>query len=165
MTQPATDPVRLELYVRTLSPPGARTRQEAAIDRLQHLSERDVVEDAHVQVWGRRIDPTTNAAETDQGRFILNRIAEFKQWALANNTTLGSSYETREQSPSITGTEHTTLVLPKMGLAEYHGTELYQVTPCTEPDGGVSVTDHLDDVERRLADQPAPASTRSVAEE
>lgn len=162
---PTTEPVRLELYVRTLSPPGARSRQEALIDRLQRLSDSGVVEDAHVQVWGRQVDPTTSAAETEQGQFILNRIAEFKQWALANNTTLESFYETREQSSSITGEEHTTLVLPKLGLAEYHGSELHQVSPCTEPSGVVSITDHLDDLERRLADQPTGDAATTVAEE
>ena len=34
-----TDPVRLELYVRTLSPPGARTRQEQVLKRLQRLED------------------------------------------------------------------------------------------------------------------------------
>lgn len=149
-----SDPIRLELYVRTLTPPGARSRQETIVDRLQRFDQDDLVEDVHVHVWGRQIDPTTNAADTEQGQFILNRIAEFQQWALANNTTLESFYETREQSSSITGSEHTTLVLPKMGLAEYHGSELQQVAPCTEPDGVYSITDHLADIERRLTSRP-----------
>jgi hypothetical protein len=97
-----TDEIRLELYVRTLSPPGARTRQEQEIERLQRLEEEGHIADFYVKVWGRQIDPTTRAADTDQGEFILNRIAEFKQWALPNNTTLDSFYQTREQSSSLT---------------------------------------------------------------
>lgn len=162
-----SDPIRLELYVRTMSPPGARARQEDVIGRLHRLEDADHVADTHVQVWGRQIDPTTNAAETDQGQFVLNRIAEFKQWALANNTTLDAFYETREQSSSITGEEYTTIVLPKMGLAEYHGPELAQVTPCAERDGVYTVTDHLDDVRRRVvgnAPEQGSAGT-PVAEE
>lgn len=162
-----SDPIRLELYVRTLSPPGARRRQEDVIDRLQELDEDGHVDDVHVQVWGKQIDPTTNAADTDQGQFILNRIAEFQQWALANNTTLESFYQTREQSSSITGEDHTTVVLPKMGLAEYHGSELEQVTPCTRRDDEVfSVTDHLDALERRVTRPAEPeAAATPVAEE
>ncbi|MFB6163745.1 MAG: HTH domain-containing protein [Haloarculaceae archaeon] len=162
------DPIRLELYVRTLSPPGARSRQEAVIDRLDALAESERVDDWYVKVWGKQIDPTTNAADTDQGQFILNRIAEFQQWALANNATLESFYQTREQSSSITGEDHTSIVLPKMGLAEYHGSELAQVTPCTrrEDDDVCTVIDHLNELERRLT---APAGTQSpstpVAEE
>lgn len=161
-----SDPIRLELYVRTLSPPGARTRQEEVIDDLQHLEDADHVADAHVHVWGRQIDPTTNAADTEQGQFVLNRIAEFKQWALANNTTLDSFYETREQSSSITGADHTSIILPKMGLAEYHGAELAQVSPCSEPDSVYTITDHLEDLRHRATDStPGQPTTTPVAEE
>ncbi|WP_336002336.1 HTH domain-containing protein [Halorientalis halophila] len=161
-----TDSLRLELYVRTLSPPGARTRQEEVIERLQRLEDEGQITDFYVKVWGRQIDPTTNAADTDQGQFILNRIAEFKQWALAENTTLESFYQTHEQSSSITGQDHTTIVLPKMGLAEYEGTELQQVTPCTEGDEVTSVINHLDELERRLTDQPTElVAPTPVAEE
>ncbi|RXK51615.1 HTH domain-containing protein [Halorientalis pallida] len=160
-----TDPIRLELYVRTLSPPGARTRQEQVIKRLQRLEDEGHIADFYVKVWGRQIDPTTKAAETDQGEFILNRIAEFKQWALANNTTLESFYQTHEQSSSITGQDHTTMVLPKMGLAEYRGGELAQVAPCTDGDDVHTVVNHLDDLERRLVDQPTTRTAATVAEE
>jgi hypothetical protein len=166
-TQPSPDDIRLELYVRTLSPPGARSRQEDVLERLQRFEEDDHIDDFYVKVWGKQIDPTTRAAETEQGQFILNRIADFQQWALANNITLESFYQTHEQSSSITGEEHTTIVLPKMGLAEYHGTELQQVTPCTDGDVVQSVTDHIDDLHRRLAGPPSgsDATATPVAEE
>jgi len=160
-----TDPIRLELYVRTLSPPGARARQEETIERLQRLDADGVVDDVNVHVWGKQIDPTTAAADTEQGQFVLNRIAEFQQWALANNTTLDSFYQTRQQSSSITGEEHTTIVLPKMGLAEYHGSELAQVAPIDEGDDTYTVGDHLDDLERRVTEVAAQATVAPVAEE
>src|SRR6056297_1040755 len=161
------DPIRLELYVRTLSPPGARARQEAVLERLQRLEDEGHIDDFYVKVWGRQIDPTTRAADTDQGQFILNRIAEFKQWALAENTTLESFYQTHEQSSSITGEDHTNIVLPKMGIAEYHGSELEQVAPCTTGDDVYSIVDHLDELERRLAGPSASeqAPVSPVAEE
>ncbi|MFB6179925.1 MAG: HTH domain-containing protein [Halorientalis sp.] len=161
-TTTGSDPIRLELYVRTLSPAGARARQEAVLDRLKRLEADGHIDDWYVKVWGNRIDPTTTAAETDQGQFILNRIAEFKQWALAENTTLESFYQTHEQSSSITGEDHTNIVLPKMGLAEYHGTELQQVAPCTTGDEVYSVGDHLDDIEHRLAG-PAASEQPTVS--
>jgi hypothetical protein len=158
---------RLELYVRTLSPPGARARQEAVIGRLQRLADEGHIEEFHVTVWGKQIDPTSRVAETDQGQFILNRVAEFQQWALANNTTLESFYETREQSSSITGQELTTMVLPKMGLAAYDGSELQQVSPCDAESGVYSVSDHLEDLERRAAADPdrQRSAPTTVAEE
>lgn len=141
------DSIRVELYLRTLSPPGAKARQDEVITRLQELDDDGVIDDFNVQVWGKQIDPTSRAAETEQGEFILNRIAEFQQWALANNTTLESFYQTSHQSSSITGEEHTKIVLPKMGLAEYRGRELEQVSPCTDGDEVPSVVDHLETLE------------------
>jgi hypothetical protein len=162
-----SDTLRLELYVRTLSPPGARSRQEAVIDRLRRLEDDDHVDDVFVKVWGKQIDPTTSAAETEQGQFILNRIAEFQQWALANNTTLDSFYQSRQQSSSITGEEHHTIVLPKMGLAEYHGDELEQVSPVAVGEDTETVPEHVDALERRLVQGVTPQQTTvaPVAEE
>jgi hypothetical protein len=167
MSANTTDPLRLELYVRTLSPPGARSRQEAVVDRLQRLEDDDHVDDVFLKVWGKGIDPTTSAAETEQGQFILNRIAEFQQWALANNTTLDSFYQARQQSSSITGEEHRTIVLPNMGLAEYHGDELKQVAPVATGDETYTVSDHLDELERRLTRETTAQATAvtPVAEE
>ena len=167
MSPNTSEPLRLELYVRTLSPPGARSRQEAVIDRLNRLEDDDHVDDVFVKVWGKQIDPTTSAAETAQGQFILNRIAEFQQWALANNTTLDSFYQSRQQSSSITGEEHHTIVLPKMGLAEYHGDELAQVSPVAVGEDTKTVPEHLDALERRLRQDATPQQNivASVAEE
>lgn len=161
-TETTADGIRLELYVRTLSPPGARTRQEQVIDRLQRLEDEGHIDDFYVKVWGKQIDPTTNAAETEQGEFILNRIAEFQQWSLVSNTTLESFYETREQSSSITGKDHTSIVLPKMGLAEYHGSELEQVAPVSEDDETYTVIDHLNDLEFRLTQEPSGEQTTAT---
>jgi hypothetical protein len=162
-----SNPIRLELYVRTLSPPGAQARQDEVITRLQQLAEDGDVDDFHVQVWGKQIDPTSRAAETEQGEFILNRIAEFQQWALADNTTLESFYQTSHQSSSITGEDHTRIVLPKMGLAEYHGRELEQVSPCTDGDEVTSVIDHLDSLEQHVTTDTSvrQSAVTPVAEE
>ena len=54
-----------------------------------------------------------------------------------------------------------------MGLAEYHGSELAKVTPCTQGEEVTSVIDHLDELEHRLAERPTnqqPTITQ-VAEE
>ena len=167
MSADTNDRLRLELYVRTLSPSGARSRQEEIVDRLGRLDDDGHVDDVFVKVWGNGIDPTTSAAETEQGQFILNRIAEFQQWALANNTTLDSFYQARQQSSSITGEEHHTIVLPKMGLAEYHGDELQQVSPVATGDRTTTVPEHLDELERRLTRETTTQSSAvtPVAEE
>lgn len=64
----------LELYVRSLSPAGARTRQEAVIERLAALAEREVIAGYDVHVWGTGIRPASPAARTASGRFVLERL-------------------------------------------------------------------------------------------
>jgi len=83
----------IELYVRSMLPDGAGSRQEAVIDTLDELERADEIAGYNVIVWGKQIAPESTAANTDEGRYILNRVAEFKQWALSNNVSLESFYQ------------------------------------------------------------------------
>ena len=145
----------VELFVRSLLPQGAAHRQEAVIDRLKRLERDDVIDDCRLVVWGDRIARESAAAQTSQGQYVLNRVAEFQQWALGNNVTLDSFYETREAG-SEPGEEYSTIILPVMGLAEYRHGELVQLAPSTHGDDVYTIQDHLDRIARG---DPAPAET------
>ena len=137
-----TDRPRIELYVRSLRPDGAHARQEAVIERLERLEAAGVVESVSVIVWGKQVARGTAGARTDEGEFILNRVAEFTQWALSNNVSLESFHQ-------MVGNEsYEAIVLPVMGLAEYRGGELVHVAPCTEGEVVHSIPDRLDRLER-----------------
>jgi hypothetical protein len=139
---------QIELYVRSLLPNGAQARQEAVIERLERLDADGVIGGFSVIVWGKQIARESAGAHTDEGRYILNRVAEFRQWALSNNVSLESFYQTREVGNDATGEEFTATVLPVMGLAEYQDGELGHVAPCTEGDVVHTITDRLDRLEQ-----------------
>ncbi|QLH83094.1 HTH domain-containing protein [Halosimplex pelagicum] len=139
---------RIELYVRSLLPDGAHNRQEAVIDRLERLDAEDEIEGFSVIVWGKQIARDSSGARTEEGEYILNRVAEFKQWALSNNVSLESFYQKHDVANDATDEPHSAIVLPVMGLAEYEGEELRHVAPCTAGDEVHTIMDRLDRLER-----------------
>jgi hypothetical protein len=143
-----TETPRIELYVRSLLPDGAQNRQEAVIDRLDRLDAENEIESYSVIVWGKQIARDSAGARTDEGEYILNRVAEFKQWALSNNVSLESFYQKQIVENDATDEEYTATVLPVMGLAEYDGNELRHVAPCTKGDTVHTIMDRLDRLER-----------------
>ncbi|MFB6224158.1 MAG: HTH domain-containing protein [Haloarcula sp.] len=137
----------IELYVRSMLPNGAHQRQEAVIDQLETLDENDQVEGYNVIVWGQQIAPQSAAARTEKGRYILNRIAEFKQWALTNNVSLESFYQDSQADSEVTDSAYDVMTLPVMGLAEYNDTELTHVAPCTDGDIVHTIMDRIERLE------------------
>ena len=137
---------RIELYVRSLLPDGAGHRQEAVIEQLQRLDAEDEIADFSVIVWGKQIAHESAGSRTEEGEYILNRVAEFKQWALSNNVSLESFYQTTEVESEITD-DYSAMVLPVMGLAEYDDGELKHVAPCTKGDVVHTIMDRLERLE------------------
>ncbi|WP_135304359.1 HTH domain-containing protein [Haloarcula amylovorans] len=146
MTEDTPTP-RIELYVRSLLPDGAHERQEAVIDQLDRLEREDEIAGYNVVVWGKQVATESAAANTEEGKYILNRVAEFKQWALSNNVSLESFYQNSEVDSEVTDDAYDTMVLPVMGLAEYHEGELAHVAPCTKGDVVHTIMDRLERLE------------------
>ncbi|WP_236039486.1 minor capsid protein [Haloarcula salinisoli] len=142
----------VELYVRSMLPDGAGSRQETVIDKLEKLERREEIAGYNVVVWGKQIAPESAAANTEEGRYILNRVAEFKQWALSNNVSLESFYQRTTVDSEATESAYDAMVLPVMGLAEYDGNELAHVAPCTAGETVHTITDRL---ERLDAGEPS----------
>lgn len=137
----------IELYVRSLLPTGAHERQEAVIDQLQRLDREDRIGDFSVIVWGKQVARDSAAAYTEEGQYILNRVAEFKQWSLSNNVSLESFYQTTTVDNEVTENSYTAITLPVMGLAEYVDGELQHVAPCTSGDIVHTIMDRLERLE------------------
>ncbi|MDG5774890.1 HTH domain-containing protein [Haloarculaceae archaeon H-GB2-1] len=147
---------RIELYVRSLLPDGAHERQETVIERLQEFSQTDRIEGFSVIAWGKQIAPESAAAATEEGRYILNRIAEFKQWALSNTVSLESFYQRRTVASEASDGTYRAIRLPVMGMAEYVGDELRHVAPCTSGDVVHTIVKRLDQIESGVAMERGP---------
>jgi hypothetical protein len=153
-----TEKPRIELYVRSLLPDGAHNRQEAVIERLNRLNAGGEIESSSVIVWGKQVARESTGAHTEEGEYILNRVAEFKQWALSNNVSLESFYQTQAVGNESGDDAYTALVLPVMGLAEYQDGELRHVAPCSDGDTVHTITERLDRIE---AGEPAAVDADS----
>lgn len=139
---------RIELYVRSLLPDGAHPRQEAVIERLERLEATDDIESYTVVVWGKQIARQSAGAHTEAGEYVLNRVAEFEQWALSNNVSLESFHQEQTVDNETSDDVVEAIVLPVMGLAEYRDGELAHVAPCTVGETVHTIVDRLDRIER-----------------
>lgn len=169
-TPTTTNRLTLELNVRSLSPAGARSRQNAVIDRLEALEADGRIARFTTNVWGSRVGLSTTASRTEPGTVVLEQVATFRQWARENGRSLRSFFETRTTTSPITGEEYTTIVFPMIVLAEYRDGDLRHVAPCTDGERVYTVEDRLDAIaagEPDLPDEHAPpdSAVRPVVEQ
>lgn len=144
--QPPQDstPTTLALFVRSLSPRGHREQQDAVFRRLDQLESDGVVSETTVQVWGAHLSPSI-AERTETGREICDRIDCFRDWATANNMSLGSFFSADPVRSDLVDEEYARVQLPSMTLAEYDDAgEVQFVAPCTDGDTLYTVMDRLD---------------------
>lgn len=138
--------VHVELYVRSLAPRGLQEGQRVVLETIESLKRSGTLTDHTLYVSGAEIPATPAETVTDFGKFLLNRAAVFSAWADKNDVSLGKLFERRSIHSSITGEHRETLVFPVMALAEYEGTDLRFVAPCTVDGTSVTVRDRLDEL-------------------
>jgi len=151
------DTTRVELFVRSLSPAGARDRPAAVIDRLDALVEAGHLDNHSVFVWGTEVGLSTSVAGPERTELVLDRVGQFRAWAADRNAAL-AGVETREAS-TLTGETYTALSLPVLALAEYDGDRLVGVAPCRTEHENRTVEGRLEALEAR-ANRSGPASER-----
>jgi hypothetical protein len=142
-----TEPMTVELYVRSLSASGAQVPQESVIERLSRLECEGCVEEYTVHVWGKRISPEAAAAETDTGEFVLERIEAFEAWAERTGMSVGSFFDTHEVDSAITDQSYSAITVPTMTLAAFRDDRIEWVAPCTDGEAVYTVDDGLDAIE------------------
>lgn len=154
---PPTDPPRVELFVRSLSPPAGRNPARMQLSRLRRLDEAGAL-DLSVSVWGREVALSTTAARTDAGQSVLARVADAREWADDRGVCVDPFFETRAVTSTLTGEAYTALVLPVACLFEYRGGELSHVAPYTTDSAVHSVADRV----RTLAESTGGADSSEV---
>lgn len=138
-SQPVT---AVDLFVRSLSPDGDAGHAEAIVERLADLPDSVGVT---VHVWGEAVGLDGPLATTEPSRFVLDRVASFRDWAAAHDAEL-LGFVTRETDCVFTDHRYRTLSLPDVALAATRGDELVGLAPVRTEDGCVSVDDLLDTI-------------------
>lgn len=133
--------IRVDLFVRSLRPGNWQAKQDRVLDRLESLVDEGVIDGFDVYVWGSAAPPSADRARTAFGRFVLDRIAAFEEWAHRNDRSLGELFAECEVESSITGESRHCRRLPAMAMAEYHDGRLRCVTPHQQSGETIRVLD------------------------
>lgn len=145
MVRDRTEPDRVEVYVRSLSPEGT-PQQQAIFDRLDALSAEGVIDYWTVHVVGKEVCPET-ATSTEPGQLICERIEQFKDWADDEDVSFGPFFERRRVSSELTDESYETMVLPSLTLAEFDSDDTLQfVTPCFRDEGQLTPANRLEEL-------------------
>lgn len=133
-----------ELFVRSLAPHGARQRQERIVERLDVLVDSGVLQDWQLRIWGEAVRPDGPTSRTETARFVLGRVAAFREWADAAGVSL-DPFLVEQTVDCVFTDEHCRVVsLPALALAEYEDGTLRHVAPHTTDDGQCTVIERLD---------------------
>lgn len=131
----------VHLFVRSLSPSGARDRPSTIVDQIEKLVDEGHVSEYTVSVWGNEVDLAMSTTSDGGSRAILEQVAAFRSWADEHRVTL-EGFQQREVT-TLTGETHAVLTLPVIVLAEYTNEELSRVAPYSDDDGICTVDDRL----------------------
>lgn len=158
----ASDDVRVDVFVRSLGAPTAsQSTQAAVLERLDELEEVGRIDRFTVQVWGDRLYPEERCAESPVGRFLRNKIDEFRRWA---DTKAGVElpFESTVCEPFVADREFHAILLPRICTGIYVGGGLAGVIPCSFGEIDVTVHDYLEAI-RDLTTDPIGVLDRQAA--
>jgi hypothetical protein len=141
--------LRLELFVRSLAPETARPQQEAVFERLRGLADSEAVAATDVYVTGDCVCPSTVAAQTETGQFLLERYEAFESWTTANDAEL-VGFRNRCVDSSMTGETVTGIEFPRLCLAVYADETLLLVAPVVTGGGKTTIADVQDEIEQTV---------------
>lgn len=157
----AANSARVEVYLRSLSPPaGAKDGQVARLREAQTLVETTPVDDLTVDVWGERICLCDTCADLEAGTAMRNTVRELESWGGEYDASAAPFFERREQESWVTETTYECIVPPRLVVACYVDGQLWGVFPSrfgdvprsvqdfyevvgalAEPDSAVGITD------------------------
>lgn len=153
------EPRRVELYVRTLAPSGARETQEAIIDRLIDLERAGVVDEIDVTVWGDAVPLSGASVHVGAGAVVADRIRAFHAWCENRRASLEPFFTWSVVDSSLSGEAYRRVVPPHRCLAVYVGDTLREVYPRTIDGEPQSLQDGLRSLEQSGSRRPGPFST------
>jgi hypothetical protein len=154
MTQQHQPEVTVELYLRSLAPRSGRSSVENIVSRLRHLSDRGIISQYEVEVWGRQVPLDPDGPQTAPGKDIASRIEAFETWAIESDRSL-TGIERKQVESSLSGESYSAIAPPGVLAAEYHDGDLAFVAPSTKDGECCSVLDRLTHLEDLAQDEPA----------
>lgn len=141
---------RIELYVQSLSPHGARAQQDEVVERLLDLAETESVDVFDLHVWGKQLCPNAAAVRTDAGNRYAERREQFREWSGHDGRRADHLLDAHEVDAGVAGDCYTAVPTPVLLLAEFEGEELTHVAPCHRGDSMTTVRERIRTLERGI---------------
>lgn len=139
---------RVELYVRSLAPCGAKGDQDEIIERLLALRRRGIVDTVDLTVWGDAICLDGVSARVGVGSHVTDRIRAFHGWCEGRKASLEPFFTWSVVESSISGDSFERVVPPQRCLAMYVGDSLREVYPRSIDGATRTLEDGLRSLER-----------------
>lgn len=138
------EPVRFDLFVRTLGAPiGTHRRQSAILERIERLDRRDAIDTGRVTVWGDSVCVSACCADRAVVRSIRDRIESFREWSRTRRD-VATAFDSRAVRSSITGEQFDVIDLPTICLAVYVESSLEGLFPITVGDQELTIESYLE---------------------
>lgn len=157
-TTTSTDPVRVEVFLRTRTPPDVVERLRTLVERARQLEATDAVTDVHVRTWA----PVRPALEelSDSGPSVALTVNAFRSWADREGYSLRPGFARRETSSLIEDRPAAEIQVPIVSVAVYEDDTLQCVAPCADGERTYTVAECLEALEGGAVD---PLAERPLA--
>lgn len=152
----ASEPRRVELFVRSLAAGDSQARVGATIERLDELLDAGAIDGYDVHLWGTGVSLDPRIVGTETGSFIRERVASFQEWAHESGREL-PGFEVETRSSAMTGRVHRNVAVPTMAICERHDGVVEWVAPCADEAGTTTVEDRLAALETTGRGEPESA--------
>ncbi|GAB3675566.1 HTH domain-containing protein [Halopiger thermotolerans] len=158
-TTPSTDPVRVELFLRTRTPPDVVDRLRDLVARARRLETTDAVADVRVQTWA----PVRPALEelSDGDPSVARTVNAFRSWADREGYSLRPAFARHERTSLLEDRPTAEITVPIVCVAVYEDDALQCVAPCADGDRTYTVPDCLEALEAGIVDplesRPTPS--------
>lgn len=123
---------RAELRLRGLVSPELYDRQQRAIDQLEELADRGVLETYDVDIWGS--EAVLEDADDPINRRLRERYEELERWADEHDCSLEPGFCRREQGSLVDDGSRAAISFPLFSLVIYDDAGIEAVYPHQDGD-------------------------------
>lgn len=157
-TPASTDSIRVEVFLRTRTPPGIIERLRDIVARARRLEATDTVTDVTVTTWAPVRPALEDLGDGDGPSSVSMTVNAFRSWADSEGYSLRPAFARRETSSLLEERPTTEIRVPIVSVAVYEDDTLRCVTPCADGDRTYTVSECLEALEAGavdpLADRP-----------
>ncbi|MBX0303063.1 HTH domain-containing protein [Haloarcula salinisoli] len=127
---PTDSDLTATVFVHSLGPAECKSDQDQLVTELASLTERSVLDDLDLVVWGNSICTASPLTEVGNGQRILDAIGEFYDLAANSELSIAPFFNVSTVTTEYNPDAFSRIVPPSRAVAIYEAGELAAVFPC-----------------------------------